>query len=311
MVNSLLGAAGIEGSVIVTAMRKAKGSPHYRGELRIGIFNHRGRYVKVTHQMSDNDSRYEFSVSTPSVMSVEDFYSKLIKAAPSVNKVKTGTKGSSTSVLSVEKATPPTEVPPIEAAAPEPASKFGDAKGFTKNLDQVKAFMQLLAVEADSKTGQVSKDTISLMFMNLFGVNRFTAGQLIRRLKEMGEIELIEEGLFRIVKFAELRPVVAVLAAVASSVQTVPAPEPRRSISTSVSGDLDALVQSLSRQYLDALSMTREVSEETEKVEKQIADLGAKLAKLKDQQKMLEEILKPGGVHHTAARQSGAMDPTS
>jgi conjugal transfer/entry exclusion protein len=140
------------------------------------------------------------------------------------------------------------------------------------------------------------------------GANNYTVGQLRGQLKKLGELEEAEEGLYKIVKIKDyLSAGHSVSSAPPPAVSVTTTPD-RTSISTSVSADVDALVAGMSRHYLDAKGLAREVAEEIEKTNQQISELNTKFVSLKAQEDVLANILKPGGAPENAARKTGVLD---
>ena len=334
IIESILNLMGVKGIFSVTCITQTVGGPAHRGKFRIGVYVTMTRTIKITHQLGDNDSRFEYDIHVPPAYPIDDFYRKFVDHGSTVRDVVIGSKtelqrletksrqqpGETAAVPPVPTITPPPHSPASIAVAsvadttPVVTSKRKRSEFSICDKDSVTAFLECLAEKADI-LGVVTREQISEVFNGLFeGLTPFDIGQKIRRLKEQGMLEMTDKNTYRICKISNYRKVNPALSQplatpppVVLSPSPAIAPPPPPVVPSGASQALMGLWTRMAEDYLQAKSLSAGLMAEVGQLEQEKATIDAKIADLKGSLASVEKILIPGGSHEEAARKLGKI----
>lgn len=323
-----------EGNFMVKCWGKVRGRSEMSGKLRIGIVFEAMHMIEFQHQMQAKDGCYEYRLIVPRKYKTSDFYAKFVKAARQIHSViigaDLGTQGQAQKSEKAEQSVVPNTVAAVEVVVPvAPVTsathetpnqkKTPRSVGFSfSNGDEVETVLSLLAERADA-TGTLTREIFDSVLSTLIGdsPSKFVLGQKLRRIRELGEIEEIEKGRLRIVKFDRyLKRISAIPSALIASVPTCPSSSTAgQAISQMMIDGLvtanaqatDQLIAELAKKYADAKELEGKYQGQLAKLKVQIASLQAEEDRIQGLLKTLAETLKSGGIPEQAARQLGKI----
>jgi len=334
IIESIFNLMGVQGIFSVTCVTQTIGGPAHRGKFRIGVYVSMTRTIKVTHQLGDNDSRFEYDIHVPPVYPIDGFYRKFVDHGSTIRDVVIGSKTEqqrleakarqqpreTTVVSPVPTITPPPHSPASIAVAsvadttPVVAPKRKRSEFSICDKDSVTAFLECLAEKADI-LGVVTRAQIIEVFYGLFvGLTPFDIGQKIRRLKEQGMLEMTDKNTYRICQISNYRKVNPVLSQppatpppVVSSPSPAIAPPPPPVVPSGASQALMGLWARMAEDYVQAKALAAGLITEVEQLEQEKAAIDAKIADLRGSLASIEKLLISGGPHEEAARKLGKI----